>query len=222
MMNNVTQADCARGRWLLGTAALCAAASAYGEGLVEAVDTLSDSVVGISKRVELLVPVGGVIMFWGPTNALPEGYELCDGAMPNTEGAALAYRKPDLRERFVMGAQGGIVDVAVNSKTGGMNKVVAGRTGGTAITKEQMAPHGHDGSWEAHRTLENGIMGTGIAAGAPAPLRLKLLSKTYVVNKVKIGVDIEPAGGGKEHDHSVAGFDNRPAFVQMFYIIRVK
>lgn len=57
------------------------------------------------------VPVGGIIMWSGPTNQVPAGWKLCDGQ----EG------RPDLRDRFVLGAgrhpageQSGAESVALN------------------------------------------------------------------------------------------------------------
>ncbi|KAB1065517.1 hypothetical protein [Salibacter halophilus] len=61
-----------------------------------------------------VVPQGGIIMWKGSTNNIPQGYALCDG----TNGT------PDLRGRFVVGAGGGY---AVND-TGGSNDVTLNST----------------------------------------------------------------------------------------------
>lgn len=41
-----------------------------------------------------IIPIGGIIMWSGAQNAIPQYWQLCDG----TNGA------PDLRDRFIVGA----------------------------------------------------------------------------------------------------------------------
>ena len=42
-------------------------------------------------------PLGGIIMWSGPSSAIPDGWAVCDGTTKN------GYRTPDLRNRFILG-----------------------------------------------------------------------------------------------------------------------
>ena len=67
------------------------------------------------------VPTGGIIIWSGAANAIPTGYVLCDGNNST----------PDLRDRFVVGAQ---------------NAYAVGATGGSdtvSLTEAQMPSHVH-------------------------------------------------------------------------------
>lgn len=67
------------------------------------------------------IPTGGIIIWSGAANAVPDGWALCDG----NNGT------PDLRDRFVLGAG---------------TKHAVGSTGGSemvTLTKEQMPLHDH-------------------------------------------------------------------------------
>jgi len=68
------------------------------------------------------IPLGGIIMWSGPTSAIPDGWAICDGRNVN------GYYAPDLRNRFVLGGPS------------------AGKTGGSAsvtITVDNLPSHSH-------------------------------------------------------------------------------
>lgn len=69
-----------------------------------------------------VLPVGSIVIWSGEANAIPDGWQLCDGTN-NT---------PDLRDRFVVGAGDGY---AVGA-TGGEKEV--------KLTVQQMPSHTHD------------------------------------------------------------------------------
>ena len=69
-----------------------------------------------------LLPVGTIVMWSGDINAIPNGWQLCDG----TKGT------PDLRNRFIVGAGSGYNPGA----TGGADRV--------ALTIAEMPAHKHD------------------------------------------------------------------------------
>lgn len=71
------------------------------------------------------VPVGGIIMWSGAANAIPNGYALCNGQSVNGQTT------PDLRGRFIVGAGG---SYAVKA-TGGAEYVT--------LTVNQMPSHNH-------------------------------------------------------------------------------
>lgn len=70
-------------------------------------ETTQNIEVGIKPRefAPLGVPIGGIIMWYGAVNTIPNGYALCDG----TNGT------PDLRDKFVIGAGN---DYSVNDTVG--------------------------------------------------------------------------------------------------------
>ena len=65
------------------------------------------------------IPIGGIILWSGATNDIPTGWALCDGQNGT----------PDLRDRFVLGAGGGL------SATGGLASVT--------LTTNQLPAHAH-------------------------------------------------------------------------------
>lgn len=85
------------------------------------------------------VPIGGVISWFGNWNDerhRPFGYELCDGRSVSTAGAVLKGRKPDLRQRFILGVDSATVgDVTDNVIQGGVDKIAERQvnTGGVPL-----------------------------------------------------------------------------------------
>ena len=84
------------------------------------------SIKEIQKR---LMPVGCIVLdYYGKTEDIPAGYQLCDG----TNGT------PDLRGLFVVGYDNRIEDYDTIGKIGGAKEVT--------LTTEQMPKHKHSGS----------------------------------------------------------------------------
>ncbi|NLB66194.1 MAG: hypothetical protein GX803_06980 [Lentisphaerae bacterium] len=73
------------------------------------------------------IPIGGIIMWSGTENQIPDGWALCNGSTVNGK------QTPDLRGRFVVGAGTGS-GYNVNN-TGGANQVT--------LTVAQMPKHSH-------------------------------------------------------------------------------
>lgn len=193
----------------------------------------STSVIAETKLPSgIAMPVGGVIMWWGTIIGIPKNFELCDGAIPTSPGAVLLGNKPDLRDRFVKGAQAAVTDVATAPVLGGANTISTRLSGDTTLTESQIPAHPHsvnittrsDGA-HSHQVPTQGAYGTfGVLAidaagfnGGNARGTDTQGSHTHSV----VG-STDSAGGGQAHNHSIAAHDNRPAFVELFYIIRVK
>jgi microcystin-dependent protein len=81
----------------------------------------------ITDKTGPVFPVGGIIMWSGPMNAVPHGWVLCDGR-PGT---------PDLRGRFVVGYSGE-GDYRTMGEKGGLAQV--------QLSVEQMPSHAHNGT----------------------------------------------------------------------------
>ncbi|MFC7336714.1 hypothetical protein ACFQY0_05965 [Haloferula chungangensis] len=184
------------------------------------------------------VPVGGVIMWWGSANAIPPGFELCSGGTPSTAGALIST-KPDLRDRFVKGSGSTNGNVASNNSTGGSHTIGTRNGGGTALAPSQLpnytlphnlataaaGNHSHTIS-DARNDAEddddgdNGKLATGQGNGLrPFPT---LRSDDAGNHTHAITGSVTSGGGNQAHSHTVPGHDNRPAYLEMFYIIRVK
>lgn len=184
------------------------------------------------------VPVGGVIMWWGASNALPAGFELCNGGIPTTSGALISS-KPDLRDRFVKGATAAATNVQTANVAGGTNTTAAGTTGGTAITQGQLPAytlphslatasagnHSHTISNNRNRSEDDDDGDNGqLASGQGDGLRNfpTLYSDDAGAHTHTITGSITSGGSNQAHTHTIPAEDNRPAFLEMFYIIRVK
>lgn len=154
------------------------------------------------------IPIGGVILWWGAKEDIPPGFELCDGQNPTTDGAALKGKKPDLRDRFVKGPQpddGKTADLG----TGGADRLDLSHTHGSSNLTAQIGTH------DQPFLLSYKARGRGFK-DATWELR---------------GDSARRATGGPNSATAIAGetdpalnkaVDNRPAFQEMFFIIRVK
>ncbi|MEW6355699.1 MAG: hypothetical protein AB1696_05200 [Planctomycetota bacterium] len=154
------------------------------------------------------IPVGGVIMWWGAKDEIPPSFELCDGQSPTTEGAVLKGKKPDLRDRFVKGAQpddGKITDLG----TGGADQLDLSHTHGSSNLTAEIGTHDQ-----------------------PFLLSYKARGRGFKDATWELRADsARRATGGPNTATAIAGetdpaldkaVDNRPAFQEMFFIIRVK
>lgn len=160
------------------------------------------------------IPVGGVILWWGPKAQaqLPAGFELCDGTAPATTGALLTGLKPNLLDRFPKGATAG----ATNTQTGNVfqdtNQTLAVDVTGTSLTIAQMPSHQHE------------ILPQGAGSNPQIGNWLQGATGGTPYGNLKTGWTGGTSNGsnGAAHTHTVPAHDNRPAFLEMFYIIRVK
>ena len=193
---------------------------------------IRDGSIGLAKldaAYAVPIPVGGVIMWWGGTTNLPYGFEICDGGPVVTPGASLTGDKPDLRDRFVKGSSVSVGNVRTIPQYGGTNIIPARTSGGTSITEEQMPRHRHDGTTSKgksmfYRTLAGGDRrtfanhATGLGSGGFEDRN----DAQYPNADHTHDFTTSFVGGGQTHDHAIASHDNRPAFLEMFFIIRVK
>jgi hypothetical protein len=211
---------------------------------------------------QVVVPVGGVILWWGDASALPPGFEVCDGTVPFHRNATLKERKPDLRDRFVKCAKDISGYRPRNALEGGANETPVRRTLPYALKPDDLPPHQHPiahvhglqahthglpnhthgltshqhliGSW-----IDALLSGTGsqvLTQNANGPASTQ---PGGAGNTGPGGAGSTEAGGGGQtlaaspamsgsnatqntgHFHEIPSFDNRPAFLEMLYIIRV-
>jgi outer membrane murein-binding lipoprotein Lpp len=166
--------------------------------VVAATGTLREDVDTISA---LLVPVGSVVAWWGNLASIPVNFELCDGNAPTTPGAILSENKPNLLSRFIRGASS-IVGV-----TGGQDLISDTTTLPHTLTVAEMPSHNHNWNY--------GLQGDDSGSGGS-------YSEFTTVAGPSGKTPISHTGGSQAHSHGMTGHDNRPAFCELFYIIRVK
>ena len=180
------------------------------------------------------VPVGAIVAWWGTTSNIPEGFELCNGNAPTTAGATLTGNKPNFLGRFPRGSAS--ADVKTSPLIGGTDSVDANVTGGTPLSTDQIPPHSHPhnisvvagGGGHQHSYP---VKFTATAAGGYSTW----IHRSDVPDDANTPTNLggqhnhDIAGGilnnsslGLAHTHSVPGFDNRPAYLEVLYIIRVK
>ncbi|MCO1335193.1 phage tail protein [Microbulbifer sp. OS29] len=176
----------------------------------EEINELPDSITqGISEAIDALsiIPIGAIVMWSGDT--VPENWVLCDG-----ENGA-----PDLRDRFIVGAGSdynvgsyGGAKTKYTSETGGHDH--SGKTGGTAITVDQMPSHNHGyaGQVLVYPGNESSSFGPDYD---PSDKDGKTAS-------------LQSEGGGEVHDHAIdAGgehkhtVDVRPPYYGLAFIMKV-
>jgi hypothetical protein len=193
----------------------------------------------------IAVPIGAVISFWGSKAEIEQlsGYELCDGSEVQAVGSPIhKLRKPDLRNRFIMGHDGH-QDLRQTIIAGGSNEIPerifpnSGRTFGTRLTVEQMPRHSHP---HQHRLVriehrygdehlierpENRNKTITHAQGSGVDSKYTLTSVDSPANAGLSSRDDTPAGGNQEHSHElpkIPAHDNKPSFLGLYYIMRVR
>lgn len=204
--------------------------------------------VGAGKKLRLsgvdiaqmVVPVGGIILWSGATGAIPAGWALCNGAN-NT---------PDLRDRFVVGA-GSTYAVGVTGGSASATLVshshtvsASGTTAGAGGHSHSVNDpgHSHGVNDPGHLHLENSTPEFGLNAisgpGNPSATGLNYLGKRYQTDAALTGIYLSGAftsvsvNGVGDHTHnvSVAGNTsvdgssatnaNLPPYYALCYIMR--
>jgi microcystin-dependent protein len=159
-----------------------------------------------------VVPVGVIVMWSGPSTAVPAGWALCDG----TNGT------PNLRGRFVVGVDPTLTtsDAANYSKVGN-----TGGADGVTLTDTQMPAHTHASSssaagshshsfsdfgvhFDAHRFVE--LVTSGVVNVATGLIARRKQPDTGSHNHA---VTVTSTGGGQAHE-------NRPPFYVLAFIIK--
>lgn len=189
------------------------------------------------------LPVGTVLPFWGSVSAIPESFELCDGALPTTPGATLLGPKPDLRAKFARGTEIGIPDVTT-PRTGGSDALTGLPLSGHALTRAQLpnttvdldtaiisgaGSHGHTWIRTATGTEQRcvgddeGTAETHYTLGSTAARTCPSMTTSSDGHGHSLGGGTLSSGGsGQTHAHTYSVPDNRPAFLEVLFIIRVR
>lgn len=182
-------------------------------------NALITTAAGVLQKLDAApVPKGGIIMWSGGSNNVPDGWRLCEGG--NENGVDI----PDLRERFIVGAGGNNTSVPGTSgysdnATGGLNSKLITACQIPLMTTSKGSSHKH---WGANGTVY-GLQGPGGkdsahkvegygTGGAPGNDNYKLATlcseaaHTHTV--------------GTSYDNQL-GFDVRPPYYALAFIIYV-
>ncbi len=158
------------------------------------------------------VPIGGIIIWSGATNAIPTHWSLCSGQTVNGNVT------PDLRNRFVVGAGS---TYSVGATGGSANAVVVAHehssyTHYNGTHGHGISDHGHNHTYS--RTV-NFASGGGDASNRRAPFQ----ESTTNTNTRTTGISIND-GGNHRHAISNDGVDgtnkNLPPYYALAYIMR--
>lgn len=225
-----------RSMFVVGATAFCLlggfAAVLFSSGSGTAADS---SAKNACAGCEAGVHVGTVMMWWGSRDAVPAGWEICDGQAPTTANATLTGSKPNLTDRFPKGALQSRKTVAdLAQATGGSNHMPALR-----IAKLDGLKILEDGA-HTHSPLEKKSQGKDeVAQAKEDDAKEIILAREEQIAKEPTA-ESESADSTSEgaHSHAVDGFvgseqgidadgndktgANQPAYAEMFFIIRVK
>lgn len=151
--------------------------------------TSAGSLKALSKEVK---------MWFGTVASIPTGWYLCNGS----------GSRPDLRDRFIVGAFQDSAGVAMSTVTGSLSQSASpthnhgGTSGATTLTIAQIPAHTH------------GIHNS--AGGGGGGGDLTNLQKTDNTNLGSINTD--STGGSTSHDHSISAVAAIPPFFALAYI----
>lgn len=154
-------------------------------------------------------PVGTVKMWYGADSAVPRGYAICNGSNGT----------PDLRDKFVIGAGGAL---AVGNTGGSNTKTHSGSTSSAGShthtgNTNSAGSHSHSGTALA-APVSMSVDADGAAYPSPPSHTHELSinssgSHSHTVNTNETG--------SHNHTFTIASYDVRPAFVALFFIMKI-
>ena len=197
--------------------------------LMEEVNALKEQIAGLTPA-----PIGSIQMW--PSDTLPNGYHLCDGSSLNVSeyselykvlgttygGSGTSFKLPNMQGVFVAGK--GANDYNALGATGGANKVALGIS--------EMPKHNHNTSSsisDGKITTESGGSHShtfGVYAGGSNEKGAERASKTSDTASTSSGgahthkVQLYARGG--DSNGSTVPHENRPPYIVLNYIIKVK
>jgi hypothetical protein len=222
-------------RYHVGASLFCLVAGFGLIHLANTAGTAEDSSKSSEVRSESNPGVGTVMMWWGSRDAIPSGWELCDGQSTKTAGATLSGKKPDLVDRFPKGAlasRKNINDLA--QAVGGNNNMPA-----LQISKIAGLKISEDGA-HTHSPLEQaaGVSDSIDQADNEESSDVALARSKSSGKKAKSDDTDSKAISEGNHSHKLSGFvgtengvnadgadktgANQPAYSELFFIIRAK
>ncbi len=168
------------------------------------------------------VPIGTVIAWWPPAPGagVPAGYEYCDGTPVVTEGPLQGLTKPDLMTvpRFVRGmAMSELASLGGNQHHYGGTDDAGHRHDVTSLQTSVGGEHDH-GGWTGFEIHREGSQTT------PGELYLVFANRDHNHSIAPGGAHSHTINGvtGNVAESTPSGRDNRPEFISLAYIVRVR
>ena len=168
------------------------------------------------SQIDRVVPIGTILPYYGKPDAIPANWVLCMGQ--DSPGQPYPWTKiPDLRQRFLRGAQDRSVAETALGATGGVD----------------YAPnHQHTASGSSNDVSFEINSINGASAGYPPVTAAD--GATFDNSLINLTVTVSGGNPSPGHGHSGGtarftgrtssdgGHDNRPAFTSVYFIIRIK
>ena len=173
-----------------------------------------------------LVPQGAIIMWSGAINDIPPGWSLCDGTTANKLDGNVSFLKPNLMERFIVGA--GTTDNA-NVTNSTQYAIGAGGNGNNFIahthnvdpasftTSASEGTHGHTGTTggpTGTRSVGNNQTGSGTTVPNTAHTHTVTTADTQGAHSHTINLPNKTSTAASDSE-------NRPPYYALAFIIKL-
>lgn len=183
------------------------------------------------RALDLLMPVGTVIIWAGLANAIPAGWHLCDGAgsttgIPIEGGGGATQIIPDLRGFFVIGAfeptnASVIKQFYINGTAGVFGHTHPLTIGNHVLTRAEIPPHTHgtDAPGTSDLVLARNTAAVGLTGGTASAAGAGYTAQNVNTTTGELG------GGAHTHENShVDSPVNDPdsPFYALCYIIKIR
>ena len=145
------------------------------------------------------VPVGTIVMWHNKEGEIPQGWLLCDGKDGLTPDLIGKFIRGDKREKL--------------GTTGGKDSIERRDTIAVGLSVEQLPSHSHPQYVSA-----NPYKGSDAIRMDWTPYEDR--GRIYTIHEQ--GCNTGNVGGNKAHSHPIQGHDNRPEFVSVVFIMKVK
>lgn len=185
------------------------------------------------------VPVGMIALWYGLSTAIPNGWATCAGQTAPRQDGGGNITMPDLRGRFVVGADtdsGG--SWVAGSGGGSATHSHTGSVGSTALSTAQIPSHNHPVTDPSHThgltdpghahsynaPISAGYAGPG-ATNPAAPAGSASTTGGAVtgisMGAAYTGVTVGYTGSGAGHSHTISADSNLPPYEAFYYIMKI-
>ena len=199
------------------------------DGSSASTNALVATTAGLVQKIAAApVPLGGIIMWSGAPNAVPDGWTLCNGS-----GGANGVTVPDLRNKFIVAANStgatATTDIeGTDESSGGSNTHNhGGSTGNTTLTVSQIPSHAHiykDTMFtEEMSDASNSsyIDNVDLIHSGNDNKNSSTDANDSNVHSYSMNRTTSPTGSGASHNHSINSANNIPEYYALAFIIYV-
>jgi hypothetical protein len=175
----------------------------------------------VCQLIDLLMPIGMIIMWYGDYTTIPAGWTLCSGGTVN------GYTAPPLHGRFVVGCWPGYVSPAGHAFSAGASGGTAGDlvhthpiyVQDTTLNYLQIPPHVHGTNAQLYDTIVGRTN-----PGGSFNFTTNGPSDGYNVVAISNGADVPGGPGGGPHNHPAYSTDNSepPPYWAICYIMKIR